>query len=453
MNKQIELYQFNPHSVEGEQAILGSVMIDNELWDVACKDLELKDFYNKAHQLIFSIMLLLINNNEPIDIITVSNLLKHKKQLNKIGGLIYLNNLIKNTPNTKNVITYLKIVKDKSILRKIVSINKNVIDYSISNKYAKIADLIDYAENQILSLSKQYNYRDNNLSTSKVLTKAIKRIEKFYQMKSPIPGLSSGFDELDKLTLGFNNSDLIIVAGRPSMGKTSFAINITEHIIINLKKTVLIFSMEMTSGQIIDRMLSSVGKINLRKIRNGLITNNDWARLAHVVSLLSKNNFFIYDSGPFDLFDIKSIARRMHRMHDDLAVIIIDYIQLIKVSGMNNNRVHELAEISRSLKILAKELNLPVIALSQLNRSLEQRDDKRPMMSDIRESGAIEQDADLIIFIYRDELYNKNTKDIGKAEIIISKQRNGPTGEFKLAFLAEFSKFENIKQKIKHDTY
>jgi len=287
------------------------------------------------------------------------------------------------------------------------------------------------------------------MSGSDILTKTIKRIEQLYYINSPIIGLSSGFEELDKITLGFNNSDLIVIAGRPSMGKTAFAMNIAEHIIINLKKPVLIFSMEMTGSQVIERMLASIGRLSLQKIRNGMLDTIDWPRLSSAVTVLSRNRFFICDSGPLDLFDIKNISRKTFNLNKDLAVIIIDYIQLIKITGSSDNRVQELSEISRALKSLAKELNIPIIALSQLNRSLEQRFDKRPIMSDIRESGAIEQDSDLIIFIYRDEVYNKSSPDLNKAEIIISKQRNGPIGEFKIDFLSEFTKFESKNKEYK----
>lgn len=437
------------YSLEAEQAVIGSIIIDNNIWDTVSKYLIKTDFYKKSHQILFEYMSLLIDECRPIDIVTLSTILIKDDKLIKIGGLDYLNALIKNTPSSKNIEIYLNIVKDKSILRNIISINKDIIDYSLSNKYKRIEHVIDYAEEQIMSISKRYKYKGDFTAASDILTKTLKRIENSHNFSTAIIGLSSGFEELDKLTLGFSKSDLIIIAGRPSMGKTAFAMNIAEHIVIDLRKTILIFSMEMTGFQVMERMLASVGRINLNKIRNGTLDATDWPRLSSAVTLLSRNNFFIYDEGPLDLLTIKSISRKVFNLHKDLAVIIIDYLQLIKILGKSENRVQELAEISRSLKSLARELDIPIIALSQLNRGLEQRLNKKPVMSDIRESGAIEQDADLIIFIYREEIYNRTNNAVGKADIIISKQRNGPTGEFKLDFLAEFVKFENINKNYK----
>ncbi|HFL8819292.1 MAG TPA: replicative DNA helicase [Candidatus Azoamicus sp. OHIO2] len=436
-------------SLEAEQAVLGAVILDNNCWEIVVRTLIKSDFYRKSHQILFEYIGLVMDDCLPVDIVTLSNLLIKNNNLEKIGGFDYLNSIIKSTPSSKNIIVYLNIVKDKAILRSIISINKDIIDYALSNKYKRIEDIIDYSEEQIMSISRRYKYKGDYITASDILTKTLKRIEDLYYLNATIIGLSSGFEELDRLTLGFNKSDLIIIAGRPSMGKTAFAMNIAEHVVIDLKKTILIFSMEMTGTQVIERMLSSIGRVSLNKVRNGMLDETDWPRLTHAVTLLSQHKFFIYDAGPVDLFNIKSIARKVFSSNKDLAAIIIDYIQLIKILGGSENRVQELAEISRSLKSLARELDIPIIALSQLNRGLESRLDKKPIMSDIRESGAIEQDADLIIFIYRDEIYNKINPEVGKADIIISKQRNGPTGEFKLDFLAEFVKFESINKDYK----
>lgn len=435
-----------PNSSESEQALLGSILIENSNWENISDIIDEHDFYQERNRIIFSSISSLIKNGLPADVITVIDLIKKENKMEKVGGEKYLNFLIQHSYSSQNIIAYANIIRDNSLLRKLAMVSKKIIEISINHKNNKISDILDTAEEKILSISDKYNKKkhENLYEISKILTYTIKKIELLFELKAKITGLSSGFDELDKLILGLHPSELIIIAGRPSTGKTTLAINIAENIIIKYDVPVLIFSMEMSAEQITTRLLSSLSKIELSKLRNGNLTDSDWQKLSSSVELISGKKFFIDDSANLSPFDVKSKSRKIFQKHKNIGAIIIDYIQLMRIPGSNDNKTNEIAEISRSLKILAKELNVPIIALSQLNRGLEQRIDKRPMMSDLRESGAIEQDADVIIFIYRDELYNKNSKDIGLAEIIISKQRNGPTGNFKLVFLGKFSKFENL---------
>ncbi len=433
-----------PFSIEAEQSILTGILIDNENWEKISDDIEETDFYKKKHRLIFKIIENEIKNNKTIDLISLTEILKNNNELIMVGGKEYLNELIINTPNTKNIKTYVKIVKEYSALRKLIITSKNIIEASLNIKNKNIQEIIDKAEKEILSISKKQKNKENIITISQALTTTIKKIETFFESGSSITGLSSGFKDLDNITSGLHKSDLIIIAGRPSMGKTTLAINIAENIIIKNNMPVLIFSMEMPAEQIATRMLSSLGRIELQRLRTGLLKETDWPRLSSAIALLSGKNLYIDDSGSLTPYDINNKARKIFNLNKELGAIIIDYLQLMHLPEITEYRASEISEISRSLKVLAKELNVPIIALSQLNRSLEQRTDKRPIMSDLRESGSIEQDADLIIFIYRDEIYNKNIKNKGLAEIIISKQRNGPIGTINLKFLGHYSKFENL---------
>ncbi|MDP2762967.1 MAG: replicative DNA helicase [Enterobacteriaceae bacterium] len=449
-NTKIKNLHIPPHSIEAEQAVLGGIMIDNTTWEKIADRLNNNDFYEKNHKLIFKAMLALISENKPLDIITISENLEKKNDLEKIGGIKYLSKLAKNTTSTANIIIYSNIIKDRALLRKLITISKDIIDSSLNLKERNVSELIDEAEEKILSLSKDYGLNKNeNLNTiSSILAITIKKIETLFESNSHITGLSSGFIELDKITSGLQSSDLIIVAGRPSMGKTTLSINIAEYITIKTDNPVLIFSMEMPAEQLAMRILASLGRIELQRLRTGMLKDTDWPRLSSAISLISAKKLFIDDSGSLTPFDIRNKARKIYKKYGKIGTIVIDYLQLMHIPGLNDLRAAEISEISRSLKILAKELKVPIIALSQLNRSLEQRIDKRPIMSDLRESGSIEQDADLIIFIYRDEIYNKNSLDTGTAEIIIAKQRNGPTGTIKLTFLGQYSRFENFTNKI-----
>ncbi len=436
-----------PYSIEAEQAILGGIILDNDNWTKASEFLTEEDFYKKKHRIIFKNIEKSITSNKNIDILTLAETLKTNNDLDNIGGKVYLNELVKKTISTQNIITYINIVKEHSILRKLITISKNIIEFSLNFKNKNAQDIINHAEKSILALSQKYRQSENIIPISQILTTTIKKIELLFESNSHLTGLSSGFKELDKITSGLHKSDLIIIAGRPSMGKTAFAINIAENIIAKNDIPVLIFSMEMPAEQIAMRMLASLGRIDLQRLRTGTLKDTDWPRLSSAISLISGKNLFIDDSGSLTPSDINNKAKKIFNVNKNLGAIIIDYLQLMHVPEINEYRAFEISEISRSLKILAKELNVPVIALSQLNRSLEQRVDKRPIMSDLRESGSIEQDADLIIFIYRDELYNKNTKHIGTAEIIVAKQRNGPIGTINLTFLGHYSKFENFSDE------
>lgn len=453
MNSKTNILNIPPHSIEAEQAIIGGIMIDNNIWEKVSEKLAHEDFYENNHKLIFKSIQSLITNNKPADIITISEELKKNNSLEKIGGTEYLNKLAKNTASTINIIIYCNIIKDRSLLRKLITTCKEIIELSFNTKEKNTNEIIDSAEEKILSISKDCeNKKHDSLSTiSNILESTIKKIETLFESNSHITGLSSGFIELDKITSGLQQSDLIIIAGRPSMGKTTLSINIAEYITIKNDIPILIFSMEMPAEQIAMRILASLGRIELQRLRTGMLKDTDWPRLSSAISLISSKKLFIDDSGSLTPFDIRNKARKIYKKYGKIGIIIIDYLQLMTVPGSNDFRASEISEISRSLKTLAKELKVPIIALSQLNRSLEQRIDKRPIMSDIRESGSIEQDADLIIFIYRDELYNRNSQDFGTAEIIIAKQRNGPTGAIKLTFLGQYSKFENFIPKTQND--
>jgi replicative DNA helicase len=433
-----------PCSIEAEQAILGGIILENDIFDIVDNRVSHDDFYKKGHKLIYSSIKYLLEKNIIVDLITLSEFLKKNNDLDKVGGKFYLDNLIRNTPGSDNMEIYVKIVKDYSSLRQLIMISKNIIDEALNIRNSDVQEIINNAEKKILSITKKNKSEYEIDDISKILSSTLRRIEMLFEYNSPVTGLSSGFKKLDELTSGLHKSDLIIIAGRPSMGKTTLAINIVENIIINNPVPILIFSMEMSTNQVATRMLSSIGKIDLQKLRTGILNDEDWPKLSYAVSLISGKNLFIDDSGSLSPFEISMKSRKLYKEYKDLGLIIIDYLQLMHVPGMHENRVSEISEISRSLKILAKDLNIPIIALSQLNRSLEQRIDKRPIMSDLRESGSIEQDSDLILFIYRDEIYNKNSSNSNKAEIIISKQRNGPLGIVPLIFSGQYSRFEDF---------
>ncbi len=433
-----------PHSIEAEQAVLGGLMLDNDTWETVSSIIKENDFYKKNHQYIYKAMEDLIKKNEPLDVLTVSINLKEKNKLNEIGGKDYLIDLIRNTPSAKNIATYSQILKNKSTLRDLIITGKSIIELSLDNKNKKITSLIDLIEKKIQTISAKHNNQEKTdlVNISFTLSKSIQKIEKLFEADSIITGIPSGFDALDKMTAGFHPAELVIIAGRPSMGKTTLVINIIENIIKNTHSPILMFSMEMPSHQIVMRFMSSLGGIELHKLRSGSLDDTDWPRLTKAVKALSGKYLFIDDSGSLTPFDVKSKARKIYKKYKEIGIIIIDYLQLMNIPGMDN-KTTEISEISRSLKALSKELDVPIIVLSQLNRSLEQRINKRPIMSDLRESGAIEQDADLILFIYRDEMYNKNQANSEIAEIIIAKQRNGPTGYFKLNFFGKYSRFQN----------
>lgn len=439
-----KILTFLPHSTEAEQSILGGLMLDNDKFDAIQNIIEVNDFHRQDHKIIYEAIENLSNKNKPFDIITISEYLITKNKLQKIGGFEYLVQLIKKTPGTANIKAYITIINDYSILRKLIKAGSNIIESALNAKGQKIPEIIDYSEKQIFDISKNQDKKSKIKTIYDIFKKTIHQIKTLSESSNSISGISSGFSKFDKLTSGLQKSDLIIIAGRPSMGKTTFAMNIAEHNMMTTNKPILIFSMEMPSEQIGMRLLSSLTKIELQKIRTGNLNDNEWKQIKTKINTINAKKLFIDDSESLSPLDIRTKARKITKENGQIGMIIIDYLQLMKIQGINENRTYEISEISRSLKNLAKELEVPIIALSQLNRSLEQRIDKRPIMSDLRESGAIEQDADLIIFIYRDELYNKESKNKGIAEIIIGKQRNGPLGNENLLFKGEYSKFENI---------
>ena len=444
IDRETSALKLPPHSIEAEQSVLGGLMLDNNAWDAVSEVVVDKDFYRQEHRLIFRMMSKLVENTSPLDVITLSEALSKTNELEAVGGLSYLGELAKNTPSVSNIKAYAEIVRERSILRQLISVANEIAGDAFDTGGRSSTEILDDAERKVFQIAEE---RPNTVGPKEVnplLTKAIVRIDELYHSDNAITGLSTGYSDIDTMTAGLQPSDLIIIAGRPSMGKTTFAMNIVEHAVIQGDKPVIVFSMEMPGESLIMRMLSSLGRIDQTKIRTGQLDDDDWPRLTSAVSLLKDKKLFIDDTPSLSPTDVRSRARRIAREHGQPALIMIDYLQLMQVKERSENRVGEISEISRSLKALAKELHVPVVSLSQLNRSLEQRPNKRPVMSDLRESGSIEQDADVIAFIYRDEVYNEDSPDKGIAEIIIGKQRNGPIGTRRLAFIGKYTRFEDL---------
>lgn len=446
--KDIKNFNIPPHSLEAEQSILGGLMLDNEAWNKISEIIINEDFYSIEHKYIFDAIKDIAEKNNIIDIVTVAESLEKKNKLEKIGGISYLAELSRNTHSIKNIVAYADIVRERAILRNLISIANKIAKEACNRKGKNVQEIINKAEKLIFKISESRYRVKNILNINELLNRTIDRINKMYSTKSSMTGLITGFNELDKMTSGFQKSDLIIIAGRPSMGKTSFAMNIVEYIILNNHKDpVIIFSMEMPAEQLILRMLSSLGRIDQNNIRKGNIGEEDWLKLTESLKLIKNCKLYIDDTPMLTPIEIRKKIRRCIRDTGKISLIMIDYLQLMQVSGISYNRTAEISEISRSLKSIAKEFNCPVLAVSQLNRSLEQRINKRPIISDLRESGAIEQDADLILFIYRDEVYNSDSLDNkGLAELIIGKQRNGPIGVINIRFIGKYTKFENLKE-------
>ncbi|MDX5405753.1 replicative DNA helicase [Rheinheimera fenheensis] len=445
-DKQVAAVKMPPHSIEAEQSVLGGLMLDNEAWDRVAEKVVEQDFYLRAHRFIFAAMSRLAEASQPIDIITVSEDLEANQQLDDVGGFAYLGEIAKNTPSAANILAYADIVRERAVVRDMISVAHDIADAGYDPQGRTSAELLDFAETKVFKIAEQRaNANEGPEPINSILAKTIEKIDELF--RSPhdgVTGVSTGYIDLDKMTNGLQPSDLIIVAARPSMGKTTFAMNLCEHAAITSDKPVLIFSLEMPSEQIMMRMLASLGRIDQTKVRTGQLEDEDWARLSSAIELLNtKGKMYIDDGSGLTPTEVRSRARRVAREHGGLSMIMVDYLQLMTVPGLSENRTLEIAEISRSLKALAKELKVPVVALSQLNRSLEQRADKRPVNSDLRESGSIEQDADLIMFIYRDEVYNDDSPDKGTAEVIIGKQRNGPIGRIRLTFHGRYSRFDN----------
>ncbi len=433
-----------PHAIEAEQSVLGGLMLDNDAWIQIAEHLHEKDFYRLEHQLIFQAIKTLAEDNKPCDVITLADRLKIKNQLEECGGLAYLGLLAKNTPSAANITTYAGIVRQRSVLRQLAKVGTEIANSAYQPQGRTTGELLDEAEQKVFAIAEQQSRRGNFVPIKEYLVNAVDRIDELFHQEAAITGISTGFADFDAKTSGLQRSDLIIVAGRPSMGKTSFAMNIAEHVAISEKKIVAVFSMEMPGEQLAMRLMASLGRIDQHKVRTGKLEEDDWPKLTSAISLLSEVPLYIDDSPALSPTEVRARTRRLVRERGGVDLIVLDYLQLMQIPGSKENRTNEVAEISRSLKALAKEMQVPVIALSQLNRGLEQRPNKRPVMSDLRESGSIEQDADLIVFIYRDEVYNEESEDKGSAEINIAKQRNGPTGMVRLAFLGQYTRFENF---------
>lgn len=437
-----------PHSLEAEQSVLGGLMLHAESWDQISGLLSAQDFYDSMHKAIFTAIVELIQQGKTVDVLMVSDCLKNNHKIEQAGGDNYLFELVQNTPSVANIAAYAEIVRERSVTRQLIRSASEIADSAYSPGSRSITELLDEAEQKIFAIAENGLSKSGPADVKSLARNALAKVYERYKSPQAVTGLKSGFIDLDEMTSGLQPADLLIIAGRPSMGKTAFSMNIAEHVAIKSKKTVLIFSMEMPNEAIIIRMMSSLGRIEQNRIRSGKLDDADWSRVQSAVDLLADARMLIDDTPSLSPAEVRARSRRVARERGDLGLIVLDYLQLMQVPGNKENRTAEISEISRSLKSLARELNVPIIALSQLNRSLEQRADRRPIMSDLRESGSIEQDADLIMFIYRDEVYNENTAEKNVAEIIIAKHRNGPIGKVKLLFKGQFSRFENLANAL-----
>ena len=436
-----------PHSLEAEQSVLGGLLLDNAAFDRIGDIVAVDDFYRDDHRRIYRHITKLIEQARPADVVTVSESIDASEDKDKTGGLPYLGLLTQSTPSAHNIRRYAEIVRERSVTRRLITVANEIADNAFSPQGKEVSQLLDEAESKIFEIADLgAKGRQGFVELQPLLAQVMERIDTLYHRENPsdVTGVPTGFHDLDQMTSGLQEGDLIVVAGRPSMGKTAFSLNIAEYIAVEQRLPVGVFSMEMGGAQLAMRMLGSVGRLDQSKLRTARLTDDDWGRLTHAVSKLHDAPMHIDESAGLNSLELKARARRLHRQYGKLGLIVVDYLQLMSAVKEGENRATEISEISRSLKSLAKELKVPVIALSQLNRSLEQRPNKRPVMSDLRESGAIEQDADLILFIYRDEVYNPDSPDKGKAEIIIGKQRNGPIGMVPLTFLGQYTKFENF---------
>ena len=432
-----------PNSIEAEQSLIGGLMLDAQAWDKIADVITAEDLYRKDHRLIFAAIANLVEAGSPCDVVTVSEFLDKRGELEAAGGLEYLATLANETPGAANARAYAGILRDRAVERALINVGNQISGSAFATDGRSASELVDEAERLVFEIAERGSRgRVGFQSLKQILPAAVDRIDVLHQSDGDITGIPSGYTEFDKLTAGLQAGDLIIIAGRPSMGKTALAVNIAENAAIGTKVPTAIFSMEMPSQQLAFRMISSLGRVDQSHLRTGRFPDEDWSRINTAVQLMSDAPLFIDDTPGMSPTEIRARARRLQREHG-LGLIVVDYLQLMQVPGNKENRATEISEISRNLKSLAKELSLPVIALSQLNRSVEQRTDKRPVMSDLRESGAIEQDADMIVFIYREEVYNQDTPRKGIADISIAKQRNGPIGDFPLTFVGRYTKFEN----------
>jgi len=441
---QMEELRVPPHSLQAEQAVLGGLMLDNGAWDKIADLVSENDFYRREHQLVFSAVRRLADADRPFDVVTLSEELERIDSLLEVGGLAYLGLLANETPSAANIKAYAAIVREQSVVRQLIRVGNDIAEAGFRPQGRKVDELLDHAENQVFQIAEQQARGGGGFKPiTTLLTATINRIEELFGSDEALTGVSSGFSDFDAKTSGLQQSDLIIVAGRPSMGKTSFAMNIAENVAVLSGLPIAVFSMEMPGEALTMRMISSLGRVNQQAVRSGNLEDDDWPRITSAVHILNNTKLFIDDTPALTPTELRARCRRLTKENGQLGLVVIDYLQLMQAPESGENRATEISAISRALKALAKELNVPVIALSQLNRSLEQRPNKRPVMSDLRESGAIEQDADMIVFIYRDEVYNEDSPDKGKAEIIIGKQRNGPIGTVVLTWQGQYTRFDN----------
>lgn len=436
--------KLQPQSIEAERSVIGALLIASDSWDGVAEVVAAADFYRPEHRAIFRQIALLVDRGEPVDVVTVSDRLLATGELDASGGHTYLAELAEQTPTASNVRAYANAVRERSVLRQLINAAQDIASAGFNPEGRSSEELVDEAERLIMQISESGQKAGGPRAMAGLLKGAIDRIEELYNTGGDITGLTTGFIDLDRMTSGLQPSDLVIVAGRPSMGKTSFAMNLIENAALVSDRPLMVFSMEMPAEQLVIRMLSSLGRIDQSRVRNGKLEQDDWPKLASATEKLKGTQVFIDDTPALTPTELRSRVRKLIREEGDLGMIMVDYLQLMRVAGSNEGRTAEISEISRSLKAIAKEFKCPVVALSQLNRSLEQRPNKRPVNSDLRESGAIEQDADVIMFIYRDEVYNEDSPEKGVAEIIIGKQRNGPIGTCRLSFQGQFTRFENL---------
>ena len=434
-----------PHSVEAEQSVIGGLMLNQEAWDKIVHRVASHDFYRTAHQIIFEVMGDLANANEPLDVVTISEALQNRSLAEKAGGNAYLAEILEATPSAANIVAYADIVRERSTLRRLIHAANRIAESAFTPEGRTSADLLDQAEHLVFTIADDKLKESGPTPINPVLTSVVDRIDELYKTRETVTGVASGFDALDRLTAGFQAAELIVVAARPSMGKTSLIVNFAEHAVMSdADGAVLIFSMEQPATQLVMRMLSSLGHINQSRLRTGDLSEDDWPRFTAAVSQLQDRNLYIDDTPALTPNDVRARARRVAREAGGLAMVMVDYLQLMRTPRDFDSPVHEISEISRSLKAIAREMECPLVVCSQLNRAVDKRENKRPFMSDLRDSGAIEQDADVILFIYRDEFYHEDSKDKGIAEIIVGKQRNGPVGTVKLAFDGSRTRFDNL---------
>jgi replicative DNA helicase len=444
---EIATLRLPPHSIEAEQSLLGGLLLDNGAWDRIGDVIRASDFYREEHAIIYAHIGRLLERGKPADVVTVAESLESGGDKDRTGGIAYLGEIAQSTPSTANIRRYAEIVRERAILRKLIAVANEIADTALNPQGRDAKQILDEAESKIFEIAEAGDRSMHGfVHIEPLLTQVVDRIQTLYDPANPseVTGVPSGYQDLDQKTSGLQPGDLIIIAGRPSMGKTALALNIAEYVAVEQRQAVGIFSMEMSGTQLAMRTLGSIGRLDQHKLRTGNLNDDEWGKLTRALGRLHDAPIHIDETAALNALELRARARRLHRQTGKLGLIVIDYLQLMSASSQGENRATEISEISRSLKSLAKELQVPVVALSQLNRSLEQRPNKRPVMSDLRESGAIEQDADLILFIYRDEVYNPESTDKGVAEVNIGKQRNGPTGVVRLTFLGQYTRFENI---------